>query len=206
MPATARPNRTPHPRLKKLRKFCVLTQEALAKKVGTSVATIVAIETGTLSMSRSLADRIMMATGVDSTSLLDGPILKSLVRNEPYAESDYKAHFGFSEFVSPNEHISAIEGGTLRPTKMRHVQLVKELEEEIAAVSLSSLKSNQFYVFRYLWRSWRDETVKALKLTDSIDALAGEHGLKFKGGKPVVTVNEPARRVATGGGRKAKKS
>src|SRR5260221_9475145 len=53
-----------------LRKNLALRQTELAEMVGCSVATIQSIEVGRLKLSKSLAERISMATGADANWLL----------------------------------------------------------------------------------------------------------------------------------------
>ena len=62
--------RTPHLRLKKLRKIIGFTQVKLAEKCGVSYPYLLSVETGQRAMSENLAKRISYATGVTSQWLL----------------------------------------------------------------------------------------------------------------------------------------
>ncbi len=63
-------NRTPHFRLKKLRKIIGFTQEKLAEKCGISYPYLLSVETGQRPISEKLARRISFATGVSKEWLM----------------------------------------------------------------------------------------------------------------------------------------
>jgi transcriptional regulator with XRE-family HTH domain len=62
--------KTPHLRLKKLRKIIGMTQQKLAEKCGVSYPYLLSVETGQRPMSEKLAKRISFATGVSKDWLM----------------------------------------------------------------------------------------------------------------------------------------
>ena len=78
--------------LKTLRAACGLTQPALAKILGLSWRTIVAIEVGQRNLSRAIAERIMLATGALPDSLLQKSSDPLDLNGQPYSR-DFFEHW-----------------------------------------------------------------------------------------------------------------
>lgn len=175
MPAIAKSNRTPNKRLKQLRKICGLTQAELSSRAGTSLPTIVAVETGTLQMSQKLAGQIMFVTGVRPDSLLGTGTLLSVVQGKPMTSEIY-------EYFTKIQTTNKLGGEVLITGENDEVRLIDNDLHEQAEMILksfrltlwSAIKANRFHVLDYLWEVWRLEVTESLKLGDGMKGIAAE--------------------------------
>ncbi len=180
MPAISHPHRQPHTRLKRLRALAGLTQQALAEKIGTSLATIVAVETGSLQMSKNLAARIMVVTGVDPESLLHGPELKGVMPDEAFDQEMVRNYLSVTTTNPP---------GRGRPVKFDQrygfrfadpnlEQQTQKMMEKIIFWAGAAAAANRFHIFEYLFEEWIEQTAQALGLEVGVGRLLTAEGIE----------------------------
>jgi transcriptional regulator with XRE-family HTH domain len=97
--------RTPHSRLKALRKVIGITQAKLAERCGISYPYLLAVETGQRSMSENLAKRISFATGVSKEWLLHAAGTSETPQNYfgKYTKKTWEAHCRWEGNKFPHE-------------------------------------------------------------------------------------------------------
>ena len=106
--------------LKALRAACGFTQPVLAKVLGVSWRTIVAIEVGQRSLSRDIAERIMLATGALPDSLLSKSASPLDLNGQPYSR-DFFEHWKSKILGFVNDQDGRFTGS--KPVQQPLVQL-----------------------------------------------------------------------------------
>src|SRR5438093_8461915 len=147
MPAKTREKkaRSPHG-LKALRAACDLTQPALAKLLGVSWRTIVAIEVGQRSLSRDIAERIMLATGALPDSLFSKSAGPLDLNGQPYSR-DFFEHWKTA--TSTRKH-----GETrLEPDVQESIERARLLLE---LLQRAAANKNRLLAVQYHFQSWMD--------------------------------------------------
>ena len=169
MPAKTREKkeRSPHG-LKALRAACGLTQPALAKLLGVSWRTIVAIEVGQRSLSRDVAERIMLATGALPDSLLSKSASPLDLNGQPYSR-DFFEHWKTA--TSTRKHGETKLEADVHES-IERARLLLELLQRAAA------NKNRLLAVQYHFQSWMDQMMKDFDLRDSFQNVCAELGLK----------------------------
>jgi transcriptional regulator with XRE-family HTH domain len=146
-----------HLRLKALRKIIGLTQQRLADRCGKSCAYIVAVETGRLGMSSSLAEAISYATGIAPGWLLgQGKISEPVnVINMPYSREYF--FFAFERRGGPLSELDP-DGDESSEIHSRCHQLTRLMR--------AAYRKRRFPLALYLFRKMVNDMKAKLLLAD----------------------------------------
>jgi len=153
--------------LKALRAACGLTQPALAKMLGVSWRTIVAIEVGQRNLNREMAERIMVATGALPDCLLQAGASLLDLNGQPYTGA----------FFEQWKSVTATRQGgqtNLSPDVQESIErsrLLLELLQRAAA------NKNRLLAVQYLFQTWMDQMMADFDLRQSFQDVCVELGL-----------------------------
>ena len=159
--------RTPHNRLKGLRKIIGLTQLQFAERVGVSYQTILAVETGQRPMTQRLGMLVACATGVCPFWIMDDGASATKPLNgqqEPYTRDYFEKRFGLRRAMRDERHIKDdLNHGDVG-------SLIEDCCERLASILRTAHKCERFWAFNYLAQEMMGEMVETLGGSKNKDA------------------------------------
>jgi transcriptional regulator with XRE-family HTH domain len=142
--------------VRKLRKIIGYTQAKLAADLGVAEITIKKIENGGLALSEQMKRRLMIATGVDPTSL-DGKKPVFLGRPSGYTREMFEIHRENSR--------TRKRGAETAELRDWHRALLNLAAQEMDALLEAAVNANKFDMVLYLWELWLQQMIKDLDLS-----------------------------------------
>ena len=167
-----RPSPLRHP-LAVLRQIIGLTQKDFAKLVGKSTTTIQAIELGKLQLSKDLAVKISVETGVAARWLLEGDVLKPPVSEEPVTK-ERTLELEFTKKYFEKWRADQIKEGYGEWGVSKTLGVPWEDEARLASVKEAAKRSRNSRLFKYRFKKFLDEQEAEFGRSDEIFSKEGD--------------------------------